>query len=682
MSLSFEHQEDSGSSSGGDIPTYFHQNNTEDLLWQGPGGPCTVVEMQHSETLSEPALTRVTLRFGDVLDPQELLHRQGALVLKAGEQQRANRFFSGVITQVSQSNTVHHHLNAATRKSYVYTLEMRPRLYLLSRVRRSRVYQKMTVPEIVTALLRENGIVHEWRLQGHFKAREYCVQYNESNLDFIQRLLEAEGIYFFYDHEQGKLILVDYIGAHTLCQPTPHADYVEGAYQLKERDREGLLSARYSVRLDSGRVACHDYNYQTSQINLTEDGAIANPAVDTALEVYLHNTLHADNDGGASLAKLEREIIQANLAALIGEGNCRSFAVGFLFELQGHFDPSLDKRWMLTEIEASAQQGSFHCRYKAVPGDVIFRKARTASAPKVRGLQTAVVTGPEGSEVYLDDLGRCKVQFHWDREGERNDRSSMWVRVNNNYAGKNYGMQFIPRVGHEVLIEFLEGNPDHPVVIGRVYNDDQAPPLGPAQKYQNGFKTIKDHHFIMDDIDGKELVDLRSARDMKVEIVHDDTETIGNDQSIQVGANQSQSIGANQTESVGVDRTISVGRDDTLTVNRDRSTTIVRNEEREVLGNHRKSVAFYDTESVGISKFLSVAANYVISSPFINRNANMITETVSTDMTLNIGETLTITCGASSLTLAKDGTVTLAGTTININGSNRVQVQGGRIDLN
>lgn len=671
-------------------PDVYHQNNRNDLAWEGPGGKAAVLDLSHSAQLSEVDLTRVTLAFDHVLDARDLLQRHARVVLRAGDFQRERRCFAGIITQVSQTATGHQHIQKADRQRFHYQITLSPPLVLLAHVHRSRVYQNQSVPEIVGDLLHEQKIAHEWRLHGVYQAREYCVQYDESNLTFVQRLLEAQGLYFFYDHDQERLVIVDHMGAHQACRPDAVARYCEHFTALKERDSEGLRSAHFTLRLDSGRVAYHDYNYRTSQVNLTEQGGIRDSAVNPNLEIYRHNMLHADNESGAAAARLEQEIIAAGLSRLVGDGNTRSFAVGFVFDMTNHFDPTLNKKWLITELQVQAEQGDYHCRYQAVPYDRVYRKPQTTPTPKVRGLQTGVITGPPGSPVYLDPLGRCKVQFHWDREGGFNDRSSMWMRVNNNYAGKNYGMQFIPRVGHEVLVEFLEGNPDHPVVIGRVYNDDQTPPLGPAQKYQNGFKSIKDHHFLMDDTDGSERIDLRAARNMDVEVVNNHHQSVGNSELLQVAVDQNETIGGNRTINVGGNDTLNVGNDRNVTVQNDQNFTVEGNQSVTVTGDQTNTISGQQTEtitrrlteSVGTHKLVTVGGSFLTTAGYIRRTADNARENIARNWNIDVGERLRIVCGASSLTLEQDGTITLEGTTVNITGSNRVQITGGRIDLN
>ncbi|CAM2070367.1 Type VI secretion system tip protein VgrG [Sulfidibacter corallicola] len=584
------------------------QHNINDLSWLGPGPRFYVYQVDLVERMSQPFTLEVLLETKTPVDPLELIHKQGRVVVKCGENHAQQRSLSGVIAEVRQVRSGFGSVHGREERAYYYKLIMRPRMWLLTKTHRSKVYQHMSVQAIVSEVLGESGVAFSWRASGGTKSREYCVQYGETNFHFVNRLLEAEGIYYYYDHDGAQTVIADSAGAHAGCSPVATVPYLEGEW-TKERDREGLQTVEYAIRAGSAAVMCGDYNYQTSQINIQASKSIRSPLAVAGSEMYFHSTLHADHGGGEALAGVRGDASSAQLMELSGSGNCRSFDVGSWFQLEGHYSQDLNRKWLLTETTIHAEPGEFRVDFRAVPLGSALRPERSTPRPKVQGLQTAVVTGPPGAEVYLDNLGRCKLQFHWDREGPKNDRSSMWVRVANNYSGQGYGIQFIPRVGHEVLVEFLEGNPDHPVLVGRVYNDAQAPPLGPAQKYQNAIKTIKDHHIIFDDTDGKEMFDVRSQKDMTVLVVNDQSRTVGHDQATQVGHDQGTQVGNDQSIAVGHDQGTQVGNDQGTRVGNNQATEVGNDRDVQVGNDQRHSVGNDESGAVGNDQRLDVGNN-------------------------------------------------------------------------
>ena len=315
-------------------------------------------------------------------------------------------------------------------------------------------------------------------------------------------------------------------------------------------------------------------------------------------------------------------------------------------------------------------------------------------------MQTAIVTGPAGSKVYLDELGRCKLQFHWDREGPNNERSCMWVRVSNNYAGKDYGFQWIPRVGHEVLVTFMEGNPACPVVTGRVYNDFNTPPLGPANKFQNIIKSIKDNHIMFDDKDGAELVEIRAEKDMYTLVVNDDTQQIGNDRKVKVVRHHHETIGKNMTINVGEHLTENVGKDykesvtdnHTLTIGKKFTTTVGKDKELTVGGDQTNVInghvnnEFKKTFTETITKDVSVTGkkNYTMD---VGEKLKII---ATDDLiiigkkkgTLNLKKQLTIHVGDAKMILKKNGDIIVQGKKVNIKASGAVAIKGSKIGMN
>ncbi|CAM2068694.1 Type VI secretion system tip protein VgrG [Sulfidibacter corallicola] len=576
----------------------FHRHNVDDVMWKGPGSNVKVMTYSLDERLHAPGLLTVEIEARNPVPPTSLINQMAGITIKAGTKQEGERPLNGIVTQVRQMRSGFHGQDASMEKRYQYRVEIRPKIYLLGKTKRSRIFQNMTAQDIISQVCGALGVSFQWRTNDAFPEREYCLQYDESDLNFVMRLLEDEGAYFFYDHFSANIVFADHPGAHQPCRPESVARYDEDG-ELKEKDAEALFTADYVINLVGGKVSCHDYNYEASQIQLMSGQTAASSAVHPGLEIYDHNTLHADAGKGDRMANIISQAQQSDVSGLSGRGNCRSFAVGCTFDLENHYDESLNGKWMISNLHIEGEQGTYRCTYGAAPSSQAFRPKADTPRPRVHGLQTATITGPGGSEVYLDQMGRCKLQFHWDREGPKNERSSMWVRVSNNYAGRDYGIQFIPRVGHEVLVEFLKGNPDHPIVVGRVYNDSQAAPLGPAEKYQNAIKTIKDHHIIFDDTDGKELFDVRSQKDMTVLVVNDQQRMVGHDQAITVGNNQNLAVGVDRVMKVGNNQGLTVANNEAHTVGNNQGTVIGKDRAMAVGSNHTEQIGIDQVTVVG-----------------------------------------------------------------------------------
>ncbi len=699
------------------------KHNIADLIWKSPGGKIEILSAQVREAISDLYVIQAEIKSEDAgLNFSDMLNAEAELALKCGPDLSEDKVFSGIITRFSQKRTRHGNLPNASGMNYLYDVEIRPKLWITSKQYRSKIFQQKTAQDIVTEVLDEHGITHQWNLQGTPAMREYCVQYEESDYHFISRLLEDEGICFFFNQKEKKVIFSDHPGGHPDCTPVAEAKYVEEiSPRFQFGKQEFIRDFTYEESLGTGRVALNHYNYETSQTNImaeTQEGQL--PCI-TEVERYEHSLNYKDKGEGGAYARFRKE--EQFSAAKTGKGSatCRSFEAGFAITMTDHFREELNVKWLLTSCNFELEQGRSRCRFAALPAEVPFRPPRRTPRPKVFGLQTAVVTGPSGSKVYLDQLGRCKLQFHWDREGAKDDRASMWVRVSNNYAGKDYGIQWIPRVGHEVVVTFINGNPDLPLVTGRVYNDFNTAPLGPAKKWQNMIKTIKDNHIIFDDEDGKELVDVRSQKDMTTLVVNDDsqnignnrditvgvdhTESIGSNMSLTVGADRTQTIGANHTETIGSNMTVNIGSNLTETIGANYAETVtaamaltVGAALNETIGvSHTKQVGASDSITVGGSRSVNVGSSLSESaggsySLTAGSNGSMTfgkNGTISTGDNLsidcgkkaifNVKDQLTIKCGKASITMKKNGDILIKGKKIDIKASSDIKMKGKKI---
>ncbi|CAM2010078.1 type VI secretion system Vgr family protein [Acanthopleuribacter pedis] len=678
------------------------QNNRSDLFWRSPGSDIAILEMEVSEAISELYSLRVKIVSADPgLAFKDMLNKDAKIELMCGDDLTESRFFSGIITRFGQGRTRFGHHDPSSDKEYIYEVEIRPKLWLLTRRTKSRVYQKMSAEDITKEVLGEHGISNIWSLNGSPSIRDYCVQYQESDYQFICRLLEEEGICFVFDQENSQTLFCNKISGHPACKPRADAYYnEEPTPELAQGTKEAIMDFTYHQSIGTGRFNLQHYNYETSQLDLKVVKEDKNVPLFTNLEHYDHTRNYRDTGEGNTYAGFAKEASAANNRRGYGTATHRSFAAGHTVTIENHFNSAFNAKWLIVSCDIKMEQGHTTNRFSVMPCEVPFRPERKTPWPRVQGTQTATVTGPSGAKVYLDQLGRAKLQFHWDREGQKNDRSSMWVRVSNNYAGPNYGIQWIPRIGHEVIVSFIEGNPDLPLITGRVYNDANPPPLGPAEKWQNIIKTIKDNHIMFDDKDGAELLDIRAERDMNTVVIRNDTQDIGDNRTIKVGRNHNETIGkdmvitveGNLTEKVKKDYSedvtenyrISVGKKMETTVGTDRNVTVGKNETVVIQGKADREIKKTLTETVDKDISISGKKNYSLD---IKDKANI---SVGKDINISgnkkgnidIADKLTITVGSAKMVLKKNGNVEVNGKKIQVKGSSDIVIKGSKIGLN
>jgi type VI secretion system secreted protein VgrG len=581
------------------------------------------------------------------------------------------RYFHGLVSSFSQGGRG----ERFTR----YRAEMVPQFWLLTRLVRSRIFQHVSVPDILKKVLQ--GLDVAFELQGTYEPRDYCVQYRESDFQFASRLMEEEGIYYFFKHtEDGhKMVIAD--------SPQSHPDLPEGSKIIYEelaggtREEERIYRWEKQQELRSGKYTLWDHCFELPYKHLEAEKTVQESVTvgkvphklkvggNDQLEIYDFPGAYAqrfdgvDPGGGDRSSDLQKifednkrtvniRLQQETVPALVinGASNCRNFVSGHKFNLTEHFNA--DGQYVITAVSHVAQHeiGSgpeaaethYSNDFTCVPFAIPFRPQRITPRPVVYGSHTATVTGPKGSEIFTDKYGRVKVQFHWDREGKNDENSSCWIRVSSGWAAKNWGMVQIPRISQEVVVNFLEGDPDQPIIVGCVYNADQMPPYKlPDHKVMGGWKSNSSpggggyNEISFDDTKGKEMVTVHAQYDMGTTVEHDDTILVKHD------------------------RTEQVKHDETITIQNNRTTTIVDgNETLTVKTGNRDMTISTGNETLKVS---SGNKKDTIQGPY--------------EITVNSAQ-FKIVCGASSLVLKFDGTIEMKGNDIHIEANNDLKMDG------
>lgn len=514
---------------------------------------------------------------------EDLLGQRITVRLEMAQGKR--RYFSGHVTSFSQSGMV--------GDLYGYHATVHPWLWFLTRSANCRIFQDKKIPDIIKEVFRaQNFTDFEEALSGNYQPWEYCVQYRESDFNFVSRLMEQEGIYYYFKHENDKhaLVLSDSVGSH---QPFPGYEtlpyYPRGDTLRRERDH--IYDWRISQEIQPCVYALNDFNFKTPKANLHVKSAIKHDHVMAGSEFYDYPGRYLKTDEGETYARVRIEEQQSGYELLHGAANARGFSVGSLFQLTGYARKDQNREYLIVaathEIvsdvyETGAGGGEadiYACSFTVVPSKQPFRPTRTTLKPVVKGPQTAIVAGPDGSEIYTDKYARVKLHFHWDRyHKEFNEKSSCWIRVAQLWAGAKWGAIHIPRIGQEVIVDFLEGDPDRPIVTGRVYNDDNMPPYDlPDNATQSGIKSRSSkggsptniNELRFEDKKGDELIFIQAEKDQEIRVKNDLVEFVGHEDHLTVKSDQLQLVKSDKHLTVKGDRnekvygTISVeaGRD-------------------------------------------------------------------------------------------------------------------------
>ncbi len=534
------------------------------------------------------------------------------------------RYFHGYVSQFSQLGGI--------GKFASYSAILRPWLWFLTRTSNSRIFQEMTVPEILKKIFRDHGFTDfEEKLNGDYRKWEYCVQYRETDFNFVSRLMEQEGIYYYFTHQQGvhTLILSDSISSHARSSTYGKVPYYPPSENAL-REEDYLYDWYITQQVQPGAYVLNDFDYERPKAVLKTEYKKARKHAAADYEIYDYPGEYKKSADGDNYVRTRFQEMHSQYERVRGRGNVRGFEAGLLFELTNYPRDDQNKEYLIIsaihEMQTSAfesghgGESTFSCEIEAIFSQEDFRPARTTPKPVVQGPQTAIVVGKKGEEIWTDEYGRVKVQFHWDREGNKDENSSCWVRVSQSHAGKGFGGIDIPRIGEEVIIEFLEGDTDHPIITGRVYNGDNRPPNQlPDKDHISGYKSNSTpggngyNSIMFDDDKDKELIELHAQKDMD--------STVENDLREHVLNNRDRDVANDETVNIGMNLAVSTGKTMSFTSEDDYS-----------VDGHKKAK-------------------------------------------ITIADELVIKVGKSSITMKNDGTITIKGKDITIKGSGKIDAK-------
>jgi len=628
------------------------------------GETLQLASMRGSEALSELFEYDVELVSDDPnVDETALLGKPATIKVSLADEK--TRYFHGLVTSFGY---------AGTRGRYVvYHATMRPWLWLLSQASDCRIFQRMSVPDVISEVFKEHGFGdYKLSLSGDYPQRDYIVQYRETTLNFVQRLLEQEGIYYYFKHEESRhsLEIVDEMSAHSTQPGYEKVPFFEPG-TLNDDDFFDRWTAQRHVR--TGTYAMTDFHFEKPKADLSAQLAKPGQYEHADKEFFDYPGGYETSKDGERYVRARTEAIQAHELGFQGAGNVRGLGPGVLFELTNLHREKLNTKYLVTaasyEIDGgdyeSTKRGAaapFHCTVHAVDSTIPYVATRRAPKPVVSGPQTATVVGPKGEEIWTDNYARVKVQFHWDRKGKRDENSSCWIRVAQIWAGVNWGGIHIPRIGQEVIVEFLEGDPDRPIVTGGVYNKDNMPPYGlPDNQTQSGIKSRSTpkggadnaNEMRFEDKKGEEQLYLQAERNMDV--------LVKKDQSVTVKASRTKSVTGTETNSVDGGRKTTIKEYDNLTVESANKNTTVHGQFNIIADEHYKVLQ-------GSTQIFLKDKVYVESNGDIElRNAGThYTGGKSGKLSIAVMSEVSITCGAASITMKKDGTVEISGTKVKV----------------
>jgi type VI secretion system secreted protein VgrG len=580
----------------------------------------------------------------------------------------SQQFIHGIVQAFSVGDTGHHYTK--------YTLTLVPALRRLTLRHNSRIFQLKTGQEIIETLFKEMGIDdYAFSLGTPLAQREHCVQYRESDFDFISRLAAEEGMFYFTEHSENKHTLVFSDNTHTLKKAPSRLLYNPIGKGVAETTH--IRDFAMHKVLSSSSVELKDYSFKNPEYSFAHQHQATELGHQHAqYEHYDYPGRYKSDDSGKPFSQYKMEELAKEAIVAHATSDIYGLCTGLKFDLDGHLDPSHNRDWLIVSMTQSGQQNLQHGpqnqegqtlysnTLKVIPGHRPWR-ASTNSKPRVDGPQIAKVVGPQGEEIFCDEHGRVKVHFPWDRDSKQDEFSSCWVRVSQGWAGAGYGMIAVPRIGHEVIISFLEGDPDQPIITGRTYHAaNQSAYILPNHKTRTIIKTQTHkgegfNELRLEDEAGQEQIYLHGQKDLDIVINQTRREWVGLDQHHKVGRHLLQMVTENTHSLVGKNITQECGQDQHIKIG--------RNLTQKVLGAINSFVG-----GGVVSKIDGAASHLIAASQETQIGANQRTQVnnesylQASDIILEASQALTIK-GPGGFIKIDSGGITIQGNVVKIN---------------
>ncbi|MEP6897883.1 MAG: type VI secretion system tip protein TssI/VgrG [Rhodanobacter sp.] len=613
------------------------------------------------EALSQPFKFRLSmLSEDDAVDPAALVGKRITLHANDGDEDADGKCWSGIVSSFGRTGSQWCAGAGDLQELTSYEAVLVPWFWQLKLVEDCRIFQNQSIPDIVDTILGELQLgKHESDLSGSYEPLDYCVQYNETSFDFISRLLEDAGIHYFFKHDPGEPADVLVISDHQEKDYKGHVKSLRFAANWAEQDDPVVFLLARRQRMRTGRVMMRDFDFTKPTQNLEA-------SVDTMLKVGAQKSFQSfrypggylERAGGDERAKLAMEIEEAAHELLDGASTLLEIRPGIAFELEDAPNDVLEPAWRTVDAQHRGENnfdddsGDSYYRndFTVMPLALPYRPPRSTHKPRMRGPQTAIVTGPAGEEIYTDQYGRVKVHFFWDHLGKSDDKSSCWIRVSQAWAGRGWGAFFLPRIGMEVIVDFIDGDPDHPLVTGCVYNGDNTTPYAlPAEMTKTTVKTQTTKG-------GNGFNELR-FEDKK------------DDEQIFISAQTwfDHRVGKDSRTYVERDEHAIINRDRIEEIHRNQHTTVTKARVSEIKGDDHLHVD--GLQAVKVDGSLSLKVGGAVAESFQShseQSATSIYLNAGTTAVIEAGAMITLKAGGSFITIGASG-VTISGAMVLIN---------------
>jgi len=601
---------------------------------------------------------------------EEIVGQNVTIRLKLGADK--NRYFNGYISHFTQVK--------AYGRLARYQATVVPWLWFLTRTADCRIYQDKNIPDIIKEVFEKHKLKDfEGTLRDYSKV-EYCVQYRETDFDFVSRLMEQEGIYYFFKHENGKhnLVLADSPSAH---KSNPELKELEYHPADKGTKTEGCVSDWVvETHLQPVSYALKDFDFKNTTKDMLVRSKVSRKHAAAGFEIYDYPGKYTETGDGDVYARKRIEELQAQYEVATADSDHRGICPGYTFKLTDHPRDDRNVEYLITsasykiegnEYFSAAEESSecvYACKFAAIPKDQAFRTPRTTPRPIVSGPQTAIVVGPSSKEIHTDKYGRVKVKFHWDHYSEADENSSCWIRVAQVWAGKNWGAIYTPRIGQEVIVEFLEGDPDRPIITGRVYNGQVMPPYDPEKKPTTstlksnsskgggGFNEIR-----FEDEKGEEQIFIHAEKNLDIRVKNDRFETVINNRHLHVEKDKFEYVENKRNEKVDADHKEEIGKDRHLNVKGQEAKEVGKSLSLTVKGDVAE--VFKKNHSEQTTK------NYYLKAQ------NIVIEGMQ-NITLSVGGSH-IAIEPAGIEIKTSGQIKVEGTTTDVKGSAKTSVSAG-----